>query len=301
MTDPIEVARWLRRRWQREKDKKRVCKALLEKFPKIVGKDPIALLHNALQDQLRGDAPRELEDALDRYYDHLAAKRTKGARSSAATEYARIRGFYTDSGVRLSKYPRKFRVPPPPTSTPTQEQVKRMLRTRKDPQHKAVIAFLAQTGQKIGVLLAMKWKFVDVIDSRGVVHVPKPEEFKNRDGEPAYVSKDPYVFIMGRDVMRLLGKPPKDKENWLFDISQRQIGRIVPEAAEDAGIEERVTPNTFLGYWRAQMAQGGVWHDTLLEYMMGYRIPRIATRSGYLSWQNLLEEYKTAESYLEVL
>jgi len=49
------------------------------------------------------------------------------------------------------------------------------------------------------------------------------------------------------------------------------------------------------------MAEGGVWQDTLLEYMMGYRIPRIETRSGYLSWQNLLEQYKKAESHLEVL
>lgn len=297
LTDPIQVTDWLKRRWQREKDRKRVRKALLEQFPRIVEKDPIDLLHNALHDQLQGDAPRELEDELIRYYDHFAAK---GARNSAARWYATIRGFYTDSGVRLSKYPKRIRIAPPPTFTPTQEQVKRMVRTRKDPQDKAVIAFLAQTGQKVGVLLAMKWKFVKKIESRGVVHVPKPEDLKDRKGELAYLSRGSYVFIMGRDTMRLLGKP-KDENGWLFDISRRTIGRIVKEAANDAGIKEGVTPNTFLRYWRAQMAEGGVWQDTLLEYMMGYGTSRIATRSGYLRWENLLEEYKKAESHLEVL
>jgi integrase len=301
LTDPIEVTRWLKRRWRRERDKKRVRKALLEQFPEIVDKDPIELLRNALRDQLRGDLPTELEDALDRYFENLAAKGTKAAPRSAARWYATIRGFYTDSGVRLSKYPKKFTPPPPPTFPLTQDKVKRMVRTGKDPRDKALIAFLAQTGQKTGVLLAMKWKFIDITDSRGVVHVPEPEEFKNRSGEPAYVSRDPYVFIVGRDTMRLLGKPPKDKEKWLFDISERQIGRVVKQAAKDADIEERVTPSTFRGYWRAQMAEGGVWQDTLLEYMMGYDIPRIATRSGYLRWQNLLDKYKRAESRLEVL
>lgn len=299
MTDPIEVTRWLKRRWQRQTDRKRVRKALLEQFPKVVEKDPIDLLHSALRDE---GQVRELEDTLERYYDYLT---TKGARTSAARWYSTIRGFYTDSRVRFSKYPKRIqstiRRPQGDSFTPTQEQVKRMVRTRKKPQHKAVIAFLAQTGQKKGVLLAMKWKFIDIIDSRGVVHVPKPEEFKNRKGEPAYVLRDPYVFIIGRDSMRLLGKPPKDKEKWLFDISDRQINRIVEEAAKDAGIEKRVTPRTFCRYWRAQMVKGEVWQDTLLEYMMGYDIPRIAVRSGYLGWENLLGECKKAESHLEVL
>jgi len=306
LTEPVE--RWLRR-WKSPKDKKRNRKALLEEFPEIAGRDPTDLLRGAIDQQLHGQEPLELADALDRWHTH---KLGKGEATSAARWYWTIRGFFTANGVRFFKIPRGV-----DTSkrggwerfTPTQEQVKMMVQTRTTPQDRAVVAFLAQTGQKIGVLTAMKWGMIKGIDSRGLVEVPR--DLKTRRGESANQSEVDYMFVVGRDSMRLLDELSKDDE-WLFDVSERQVSRIVDKAARDAGIQKkkatkvegrylrRVTPNTFRRYWKACMKRGGA-DPTLIEYMMGYKNERITFDLGSLRESDLLDAYKKAEVELEVL
>jgi integrase len=302
------VERWLRR-WKSEKDKKRNRVVLLEQFPETVGRDPIGLLHGAIDQQLHGQEPLELVDALNKWHSY---KLGRGEATSAARWYWTIRGFFTANGVRFFKIPRGV-----DTSkrggwerfTPKQEQVKSMVRTRKEPQDKAVIAFLAQTGQKIGVLTAMTWEMIKRVDlgARGVVAVPR--DLKTRRGESANQSGVEYMFVIGRDTMQLLAK---DGEGWVFDVSERQINRIVDEAAKDAGIQDkketkvkerylrRVTPNTFRRYWKARMRKGEA-DLTLIEYMMGYKNERITFDLGSLGEADLLDAYKKAEVELEVL
>jgi hypothetical protein len=297
------------RRWKSETDKKRVRKAIEERFFEIVGADPMILLREALAGQRRGEEPTAVEDALMKWHTRLVGM---GAESSAGFWYSVMRGFFTANRLSLPKPPRGVSV----TSTyegtfsPPQERVKEMVRSRTDPRDRAVIAFLAQTGQTVGTLLVMKnlvaMKKHDMmreVDSRGIITITNAEVARR---------PHPYAFVVGKDAMSLLRELPSYDDGSLFGVSERTVTRIVDSAAEAADIQKRVPTkvghhwsrmhaNTFRRYWKERMIRGGVFNDTLLRYMMGYRIKGITTYWGYLTDETILDEYKRAEHELEVL
>jgi hypothetical protein len=63
-------------------------------------------------------------------------------------------------------------------------------------------------------------------DPHGLIEVPNPHA--NRLGEDVNAEGWPYKFAIGKDTMHLLKQFPKEwAGDWIFDLSVRQMARIV--------------------------------------------------------------------------
>lgn len=283
----------------------------LYRFREWLGKEPKTLLLDA-----RRRGPENVNRALTDYYNYLIEDEGK-APTSADQYVTRLRGYFTANGVYLGRFYRKTDVqatyePPTARSLPRQE-VSNMVKSRKRARDKFVIGFLAQTGQRIGILTAMKRKMMTekVVRGHGIVRVPAT--FPNRRGQNVNTLGHEYTFIVGRDTMkllRLLDKLSRYKEGWLLNVSQRQMGRIVDEAAQAIGIQKKeptkigeswsaVHPNTLRKYWKNCMFDAKADTRAVL-HMMGSNVPSIL-RGWEPTDEELLKAYEKAESRLGVL
>jgi len=305
--DPY-TKRWLDE-YTQERQRQRRIRAL-KRFGQwldgVHGTEPKALLVEARRG---GQGSEKVERVLREYYRHLMDE--KRAKSTAGQWYAVVRSYFTTNGVNLGRFPRKVGVQSvyEKPKLPSQDNVKKMLQTRSSKRDKFVIAFLAQTGQRIGVLTAMKRNMIKKVGSHGVVKVPPT--LRNPGGENVNRSELPYTFVIGQDTMRLLDKLPLYEGGWLLDISQRQMGRIVDEAAQAVRIQEKertdigrswsaIHPNTFRKYWQNQMRAAGT-DLGLVMHMMGYKVPSILGNWGEPTEEDLLKAYEKAESKLQVV
>jgi integrase len=281
----------------------------LGRFREWLGKEPKTLLLNA-----RHRGPENANRVLTDYYNHLTEDEGK-APTSANQYITRLRGYFTANGVYLGRFHRKTDVQATyeraRASSLSPQHVRNMVKSRKKARDKFVIAFLAQTGQRIGILTAMKGKMMteNVIRGHGIVRVPST--FPNRRGQNVNTLGREYTFIVGRDTMKLLpllDQPSWDKEQRL-KLSLRQMGRIVDEAADAIGIQDKpptkigeswsdVHPNTFRKYWRKCMLDAKADPRAVL-HMMGSNLPSIL-RGWEPTDKELLEAYEQAESKLSL-
>jgi len=300
------------RRWLEKKSQAQRQRSLnaLRRFGEwtraTFGIEPKTLVAKAIRG---GRGAEKAERVLRQYSKVLTDKgNTKG---SAVQEYALLRGYFTANDVDLGKYP-KIEVRPkyePREHVLSHGRVRRMVQRCDDLRDRFLIAFLVQTGQRIGVLTAMKKNTITKVASgRGIVKVP--EAFRNRRGENVNELGIPYTFVIGRNTMRLLRDLPPCEGEWLLKVSLRQIGRIVDKAAGAIGIQDKppteigrswsaVHPSTFRKYWVDCMIEAGS-DPRCFMHMMGIRVP-----SALGSWEptdeKLLKAYKKAEPKLEVL
>jgi integrase len=301
--DPY-TKRWLAEYRQQRERKRRL--AALKRFRVWLHKEPRSLLVQARRSRRRS---KKIVLVLREYYRYLVNQ--KRAKSTAGQWYAVVRSYFTVNGLDLGKFPRKIGVQSvyEKSWAPSQDIVKQMVESRHSIRDKFVIAFLAQTGQRIGVLTAMKRDMITrVASGHGIVKVPPT--LRNPRAENVNELGLPYTFVIGRDSMRLLRELPFYERGWLLDVSQRQMGRIVDEAARAIRIQQKrptdigrscstVHPNTFRKYWRNRMIEARS-DLSLVMHMMGYKVPSILG-----SWkptdEELLKAYENAESKLEVL
>ena len=268
--------------------------------------EPKALLAKAR----RGGHEPEKADRILREYSRFLIDEKRNAKTSAAQWYGVLRKYFTANGVDLGRYPRKTGIKSvyEKDTVLSQASVKEMVQSCDKPRDRFVIAFLAQSGQRIGILTAMKRSMITKVASgHGIVKVP--QIFPNLRGENVNELELPYTFVIGRDTMRMLGELPLYEGGWLLNISLRQMGRIVDEAARAVRIQEKertdmgrswstVHPNTFRKYWRNRVKEAEI-HPFLMMHMMGYRIPSVL--GSYVPTdEELLKAYKKAESKLRV-
>lgn len=307
--------RWLSR-FEDEKRKRRNGNAL-DRFEKSAGVEAEVLLERT-RAQMPSGYPEDAEEAFEKFYDDMKSRDLLD--DSADQWITVIRGFFRANGVRLpplllvrqgnGQAGRK------PHSLPfNQLHVKRMIRwfghaPKLGPwiarRNGAVIAFLAQTGQKEGILAGVTWEMVR-----------DGNEIARRHGYPsdALVDIGPefpknqlrrrYRFVIGSDTMRLIERLPRPHAGRVFKttkgkgkMSVRTVGRIVDGAAEVCGLRRHtVTPEVFRKYWKFQMRSGGIEDRDLLNYMMGLR------KSASDEWPDghLLRKYRKAERKLAVL
>jgi integrase len=192
-----------------------------------------------------------------------------------------------------------------------QEEVRAMIDKARKPHHKAIIGFLAQTGQRSHILRAVKWG-EDGLDwttwkPYGVVSVSGP--LKDRKEKVIPIAA-PYKFVVGRDAMDLLDQWPetakrKAEKTFVFGLSERQIHRIVAETADATGIQEdsqgipgtilyRVHPDAFPTYWNGRVRDGGV-HELQRKFMMGRDVSHEPRERDLFAIDRLLSAYRAAE------
>jgi len=284
----------------------------LSRFGEWLGKEPKILLLDA-----RRRGPEKANRALTDYYNYLVEDEGK-APTSANQYITRLRGYFTANGVYLGRFHPKTDVQAtyerPKASSLSRQDVSNMVKSRKKTRDKFVIAFLAQTGQRIGILTAIKRKMMTekVIRGHGIVTVPS--NLPNHRGENVNTSGREYTFVIGRDTMKLVRQLDKLPGSWdsegRLKLSPRQMARIVDKSAEAIGIQDRqqtkigeswsdVHPSTLRKYWKKCMVDAKA--DTgAVSHMMGSNLPSIL-RARKFTGEELLEGYEKAESRLNVL
>jgi integrase len=304
------VRRWLDSYPRGAKDRKRRLEAI-RRFKRFVGRDLVDLLEKALQTT---HGCEEVEDALSDYYKYLQGE---GCNERSARQWISVvKAFFTKNGARIGRVPldtvsqRRY----PTTSTLSQSDVEKMIQKRDNIQDQLIIAFLAQTGQRLAVLRAMKKEMIKEEGRKaapyGLVEVHE-RDLVDPKGENMNKSRVRYRFIIGREAMQLVKRMPNDEGGWLFDIAERQMGRVVDEAADAAGIQKRIAtgiakrfirtvhPDAFRPYWKDQMKQGGVKDSDMLEFLMGNKLPYDGA-SDIFPKEAVLKAYKTAEKKLKL-
>lgn len=278
--------------------------AALERFREIVNQEPVVLLERARKRLSEGQNPEELERALRKYYNSLID--ANRAKSTAAQWYAVVRSYFTRNYVSLPRFPPGMDLQPVYETTDilSQEEVKGIVQSRNNIRDQLIIAFLAQTGQRIGVLAIMKRDMINKKGPYGLVEMPGGRSFQN--------PKRHYKFVIGKDTMQLIDRLPKCEGGRLLDLSKRQMARIVNEAAADIGVQKgiqtkvnerslhRVHPDVFRKYWKRQMRLGGIKDSDLLGFLTGHRLPYGVTCSEFPD-EDVLKAYKKAEQKLRVL
>lgn len=305
--------RWLSH-FEGEESKGRHSRAL-DRFEAIVGTKAEILLEGARKCIGENKPPEELEDALTKYHAYLISKGQ--APTSAAQWYSLIRGFFSANHVRLGRTPHHITVSGAAYESDrvlTQKQVKGMVASRRKLRDKLVIAFLAQTGQRLGVMTAMKYPMIRKVEGRGLVEVPPrlygPPTRTNPEGDNVNKAEVRYKFVIGHDAMRLIEKVA-DKKGWVLDLSERQIGRIVNDAATSVGVQEPfkttigrfwhlVHPHVCRKFWKRQMKLGGIKDPDLLNFLMGHKLAYGGAYDSFTD-EDVLKAYKHAEKKLSVL
>jgi len=295
--DPIE--RWLNH-YDSVEQRERKRRALL-RFAKFDEQEPEALLHRT---------PEEIEDLLNKYFRHLV-DRGRLAPTSAAQWCFLNRGFFEKNRVHLNPPPSSMRVNEAEYERhyiPLQDEVKAMFDKMENLRDEALIAFLAQTGQRVGVLTVIKYSEITPVGSHGVVEVPPT--YRNQLDRNVNKERVRYKFVIGKDTISLLNKLEKSSSSpWIFNLSQRQMGRIVDKAARGIGIQKEmetrlgrkmllVHPHTFRKYWKHQV------RDTidldLVDCMMGHKPAYRGAYDHFIDNKDLVERYMRAERNLRV-
>ena len=165
--DPT-LNRWLLNYSPRDQ-KKRI--RVLDQFAAFTCRQPRDLLEETRK-QISTGPPQIALDALAEFYNHLLTKEINH-QSTAALYISYIRSYFKRNFVLLGPTPRNMVSKGASIVTPetplTQAQVKRITEIIKKPQSKAAVGFLAQTGQRIGVLSALQWSMIERMDSFALV------------------------------------------------------------------------------------------------------------------------------------
>jgi len=126
---------------------------------------------------------------------------------------------------------------------------------------------------------------------------------------------DFYQFVIGKDTMILLHdwtqtEEKKEQGAFVFGLSERQLHRIVAEAAKKAGVQEdsrgmpgrilyKVHPDSFPTYWNDRVRDSGM--DRLQsKYMMGRDVSSEPRNRGLFQTDRLVLAYRIAEPMLDL-
>lgn len=197
-----------------------------------------------------------------------------------------------------------------------QREVRAMVEVARLPHYKALIGFFAQTGQRTRVVRGITWGMIDCEEHKPCAIARVPEKLKDKEG---VIVRDrrAYAFIVGTDAMSLLDQWPetknrKAKNDFVFGLSERQIHRIVAEAARDANIQAdskdvmpdkailyRVHPDTFPTYWNGRVRDGGM-PELQRKFMMGRDVSYEPRERDLFAIDRLLSTYGAAERLLAI-
>ncbi len=306
LTSYRSVRRWLNNFPDRP-NTRRSYLLWLSRFLLWTGKDPDSLIAEAKVD------PSGMHDLLKTFYNHLLEQGLSS--NSAILAYQALRSFYRWNNISLGRAPRSFkgRVEYASSYVLSQEDVARMVEACESLRDQALIAFLAQSGQRCGVITALKLKHVRKGLERGgyPLIIDVPPILRNDKGVNVNKLGEAYRFAVGKDTITLLREmlkerrsfgEPLDDESWLFrsystvkeglqkpvraskaergrPLTTAAIREIVHEAARKAKIQRRASPKRYEIYphtfrrYWNMRMQEAGLSEDLREFMLGHRLP----------------------------
>ena len=214
------VARWISNFPDRPNTKKSYL-ASLKKFVEWIGKDPDKLVYEAKLN------PSKIHSQMKRYY-NLLIEEGKSSKT-AILVYQSLRSFFRWNDIVLGRTPRGFkgRVEYGSTHVLTPTEVALMVDACPNIRDKCIIVFLAQSGQRIGVLTALKYKHIKNGLEKEVFPLIIEVPAVLRDVKGVNVNKlgETYRFAVGKDTILCLKKMIQERiengekitdESWLF-------------------------------------------------------------------------------------
>ncbi len=286
-------------------------------------------------DELAETGQRDAEDAHDvlkHFYSNGCRDLSSNTRLNS---YQALRSFLSANHVRVGRKPAAFRgaVEHEFSRLYTQDEVAQLVDAANCTRDKALICFLAQSGQRVGVVGAMRLGMID-LDQSSPILVEVPAILRDHTGENVNKIKTPYLFALGEDSKNYLGLmveereergEPLSRDSWLFrsfsaprgymrirkvslsepgrPLSVSQIRQIVRDAAARRGIQSKhgkrylFHPHGFRRYWKHQLRSG--MDSELLDYMMGHKIPYGGAYDRWTS-DDIRSQYKKAENQIRL-
>jgi len=200
---------------------KKVYLFRLSKFCQWIGKDPDTLIREAEKNLSAA------HNQLKEFYNKLLGEGK--SLKTASTSYQCLRSFYRWNDVILPRAPRSFkgRVEFASRRVLSQQEISIMVGACSTIRDKALITFLAQSGQRSGVLTALKYKHVrrGLENNENPLLVEVPAVLRNDKGININKLGEAYRFAVGRDSIMFLKMmieerrrdgEPIDGESWLF-------------------------------------------------------------------------------------
>ncbi len=295
----------------------------LKKYTNQTQQTPDQLIETGKQD------PETAHDQLKTFYNTIQL--SQGTKMSI---YQANRSFYVANRVHLGKKPRTYRMTVEYESRKlyTQNQVAQLVDAADNPRDKALVTFLAQTGQRIGITTSLRLRHIDLEQATPII-VEVPAIIRSSKGFNVNKAQTPYHFALGEDTamyLRLMVKDREDRgeilgpDSWLFRSQSKWVGKnrvrkvarstsglclsvsrageIVRSLAEKRGLQEHYGkrylfhPHGFRRYWKHQLRMGGV-DPVLLDYMMGHVV---AYGGAYDRWtlKDIRGQYRNAENFV---
>lgn len=265
-----------------------------KRFEQFTGLSPEQMLAKT-RDQ---DGRFDIDDLTKQFYNHLMAK--EYSKGTASTALHITRSFFAYNGSPLPKPPRGL-VPTEASfeqrKSLSLEELSKMLEG-SNPYERLIMRILAETGQRRGILTALKMKHAkDQLTGRQAVVFQIPSEFLDKDGRNVNKAKISYRFGLTAKTVRLLAEHLEERsmkgerltsESWLLadvegtPLYGERVRRIVIAAAKRAGIQHTVLsqklgrvssvhPHIFRAFFKERMLELGV-REILVEEMLGHLV-----------------------------
>lgn len=260
------------------------------------------------------------------------------ATSTVAKEAAIISGFLRANNV-IIKTGKKYVLKSVYESrhVPTQIEVQRMIEKTPGLEEKAVICFLAQTAQRVGILTGLKWNMIHRCRVKGTDRIYGVAEvmsdISDRNGRLVNKTRQQYSFGIHWQSMKLLDElearqkaSARSNDPFIWSMNKRRMQEAVSEAAEKAGIQveterklkveekdrkgkkiikkrkwHQIHAHVFRRFWMDRMDTAGITQEKLLDYQLGHDIRDSTYRHGYFTDKKIIKAMKQADKELRVL
>jgi integrase len=265
-----------------------------KRFEQFTGLTPEQMLAKT-RDQ---DGRFDIDDLTKQFYNRLV---TEGySKGTASTVMHITRSFFAYNGSPLPKPPRGL-VPTEASfeqrKALSQEELRQMME-QSDFYEKLILRVLAETGQRRGILTALKLKHIrDELSGKQAIVFQISSEMHDKDGRNVNKAKVGYRFGLTANTVGLLIQHLDERrargekltsESWLLadtagtPLYGERIRRIVIGAARRAGIQNTVFseklgriaaihPHIFRAFFKDKMLELGV-REILVEEMLGHLV-----------------------------
>lgn len=321
--DDPTVERWIGKILSRRTRSEGTAKIYLwhlRRFCEWAKRSPQQLVAERLEDLKSTDEAvrRRHEELVTQYFNYLESKGL--SRNTALTAHAAIRSFYKANYAALN-----LETPESWTTrqdhVPTREEIGRMVEAAEGPMEAALIAFSAQSGQRVSIITSLRYGMVrEALEAKGPGAIRVPADLKDARGRLVNKHRQAYVFFIGEDAKRLLAEYLR-RRGQLADgdlvfvgkkrfrgkpvpLDDEAVNRIIRRAALRAGLGRQVAEtlhhHLFRKFFQTAMEEAGVpsaWY----EQMMGHTLPRTQRAYSKPSVEQLREAYARAEKHLGLL
>ena len=225
----------------------------LTQFCKFVGLTPDQLIQEGVRDR------RAVHRKMKEWY---AVHKSKGLASKTRLRaYTSIRSFLNWNDIPLGRTPYPFRAAAQYETQRilTANELSMMITISRMTRDKAIISFLAQSGQRTGILRAMRYGLVreQLEKQLDPILVRIPGDFLDVAGQNVNKIREKYEFAIGKECAMFLRIMMKERvaagekitdDSWLFRSyaeSQVRAGKYVPRKVKQELTGPPMSPTAF--------------------------------------------------------